>query len=1204
MNRIHRLFFAVIFTALAVISACDMTYLSQNPPVFSVTDDDGNDDGNGMTDEERDELERTGSYLKLTSMPLHTQSSNVFSVQVANSASPVAALDKNQSVRIFKEKNYSTVYLPLAYPDNSAFVENGSFYVAFVIHVDVISSYVINVTDKVLVSFTDGRGELDVKMLPYKGIVATDRRYLTIYNLPLNLLPQNVSKVSVNNRDGAVANCSDYSLVDVSTFGGSSTVSIPLSLVNSSRSPSAFSGTGSFYVAFDLFIDALTHYSVTAEDRLLVYFLDGNGYLDINALASEAAAQRRYLTITGLPSNIRPRHVSNVLIHNQTSPIARVENYNLIDVLPGQNNTFSARIPLCYISPPAVFSESGGYIIVFDINIDADTRFTVTAQDRVTVSFFDGNGSFDIANIPPPEHRYLTITDLPSNLLAHNVSNVIIHNQAGPVAQCESYELLDVSLSGGIASVRIPLSFISSSSMFTGTGIFIVTFNINIDADTSYIITANDNVKVSFTNGNGTFNINNIPEKVVPCLTIRNLPLNTTKNQISGVYVYNLAGTVASCNNNNNIVTFIENGRVTAKVPLSSSGNVYFLNTGVFYISFTVNVDIENQIVVSRSDNLSLSFVEGSATFDIFSTYGFFSAELTNPLDTAKPVIKSGAEFDIDGYRHKVSADLTVPTVPPVNYSGILYLYAYHIVTDVYYEFSSEVPSFNSAKNGYYNGFKRALWKMIYLEKENLFLFKTYIADNFSHFSEYILTADTFNVLTASKTSFYSLTGSSNPGITSITLPAGVYVARLNGAGGGGGYGSSETLSSKGGSGGNIDVVFTLGASVPFSAFTGSSGYRPAESPSFSGYLSVYGTVNIIRFRSDDYSEASWYLTSHSGSTPIIKGPFIIPIQPSTPSSGGGGGGGGGSGTFLYSAKGFFLCAGGGGGGSGQSLLTPGGAGGTGGVIGPGAGGGAGGYLQQPDGFSVIGSPGGKGGGLNGGLGGRCAGPTSNINGSDGLPLLLYGSDDNSFLFPTTASPTGMGAVSYSPSDFLVSPSAFPIFRFGPSAAVPSFTTGLHDSSVGFTCNYFFIFPSEVKSLSSVFPPVLNSTATSGNGGSTSSFLFGPNSWLNTNNVNGIGANSPPLNLPSFSENSPVIIFNNTGVPRFADYVSPLDSYYLLKDGRAYDLVANDFQNNLVISLTPEPGLNGLDGGNNRNANRGGGAQSDTAGSITIYKLY
>jgi hypothetical protein len=1099
MNRIHQTFFAVIFAALAVISTCDMTYVSRGPAGVSVPDGKDDPDGKGMTKEERDELERSGHYLKLTSMPLNTQSSNVASVQIANSASPVAALNKNQSVRIFRETNYSTVYLPLAYSDNSAFVENGSFYVAFVIHVDAISSYVINVTDKIIVPFTDGRGELDVKMIPYKGIVTTDRRYLTIYNLPLNLLPQNVSKVSVNNRDGPIANCSDYSFVEVSTFGGSSTVSIPLSLINSSKSASVFSGTGNFYVVFDLFIDALTHYSVTAEDRVLVYFLDGNGYLDINGLASEAAAQRRFLTITGLPSNMRPRHVSNVLIHNQTAPVARLENYGLIEVLPSQNNTLSARIPLYYISPPSVFTESGGYIIVFDINIDADTSYTVTAQDRVTVSFLDGNGSFDVSNIP-----------------------------VAPV----------------------------------------------------------------------------------PCLTIRGLPLNTTKKHISEVYVYNLTQTVASCKNYNDIVTFNESGRVTAKIPLSSSGNVYFQDTGVFYISFTVNVDIENQIFILRTDNLSLNFIDGSAAFDVASTYGFFSAELANPSDTAKPVIKSDAEFDIDGYRHKIPANLTVPAAPPDNYSGILYLYAFHIGTDVYYEFSSAAPAFNAAKNGFYNGFKRALYKMVYLEEGNLFLFKTYVADNFSQFSNKVLTTSYFNALTASKSSYYYLSGSSNPGVAAITLPPGVYVARLNGAGGGGGYGSTAALSSKGGEGGNIDIIFTLGSSVPFSAFTGSAGSSTGPA-SFSGNLAFYGNANLFLHRvsvpSSGFGSEMYSIVRPSNILLAIN----VPIT--QPSPGGSGGSGGGSGTFLYSALGFFLCSGGGGGGSGQSFLTPGGAGGTGGVIGPGAGGGAGGYLQQPGHFSVAGSPGGNGGGLGGGLGGQCSYLTSNINGSDGRPLMFNGSDGNSLLFPTAASSIGTGAASYSPDDLVLSASSVPkhiiinstyggldifILQFPDPAELQTFFENLTSSQQ----NQMFLLNEPV--MSPIPSPDLNKTASGGNGGATWLFVHGPNLWLNNNNANGMGANSPPLNLPSFSGSAyvdkTIIIETNydgteTGSQGNPNYLIVRNNYF----------IADTFKNStFAINLNPKAGLNGSDGGNNFNNNKGGGAAPGTAGSITIYKLY
>jgi hypothetical protein len=326
----------------------------------------------------------------------------------------------------------------------------------------------------------------------------------------------------------------------------------------------------------------------------------------------------------------------------------------------------------------------------------------------------------------------------------------------------------------------------------------------------------------------------------MPYLTVSNLPLNSTKQQISNVNVYNIVGIVASCGNYNDIIMLKENGYAVAKIPLSyASGGGYFQDTGRFAVTLTVNVDIETRIVISRNDNISLDFTNGSASFNIFSTYGYFNAELANPADTAFPVIKEGSEFEIDGYRHKISSNLAVPANLPDS-SGIIYLYAFRSTsTDVFYEFSLVAPAFNAAKNGYYNGYKRALWKMVYLHNEKQFLFKTCAADSFPQFGKAVLDNTAFNSLTASKTAHYSLSGADNPAGATVNLPPGVYVIKLNGAGGGGGYGwtdgSAVSGSSSGGTGGAIIEIMTLNAATPFTAFTGSGGYAPAGPASPSG---------------------------------------------------------------------------------------------------------------------------------------------------------------------------------------------------------------------------------------------------------------------------------------------------------------------------------------------------------------------------------
>jgi hypothetical protein len=592
----------------------DVSTLPASPPP-----PDPEDPPPALTQDERDQLEKTGHFLKLTHMPLNTQAANVMSVQIANSVSTVAKLNKDENVRIFQETASSTVYLPLAYNNDSAFRENGSFYAAFTVIVDAVTSYALSLNDKFLVSFTDGRGTLDIRTLPYKGPPSADRRYLTIYNLPPHLLAQNISKVFVHNQNGPIAQCEDYSLIEVSSTDAGSAASIPLIFTNP---PSTFTGTGSFYVAFDLFIDALSHFTVTAADRVLVPFVNGNGFLDVLNFPS-ATADNRFLTITNLPSNVLPQNVSNVFVHNQTGPVAYCENYDLLEV-SASGNTAAVRIPLHYVSSKTVFSGSGVFYVSFNINIDALTSFTATVEKRASVPFTNGNGSFNINNMPSApaaDHRYLTITNLPSNTLPQNVSEVFIHNQAGQVAQCENYDLVSVSASGGSASARIPLSYTSSKSVFSGTGSFYVSFNINIDAVTSFTATVEKRVSVTFTNGNGSFNINNLPPAPVPdhrYLTITNLPPDLLPQNFSDVFIHNKAGQIAKCESYDLILVSAQGGSSSARIPLSyDSPKSVFTGTGSFYVSFNIYVDAVTYYVVTPPDRLIVPFSNGNGSLNI-----------------------------------------------------------------------------------------------------------------------------------------------------------------------------------------------------------------------------------------------------------------------------------------------------------------------------------------------------------------------------------------------------------------------------------------------------------------------------------------------------------------------------------------------------------------------------------------------------------
>ena len=1132
-----------------------------------------------LSETEKDALEKNGRFLKLTNMPPNTQGANVVSAQIANSASPIARLDKNSSVSIFTEGNSSTVYLPLVYNDGAEFAENGAFYAAFTVHVDAVTKYILNLDDGFLIQFADGRGALDARTLPYSGPVSPDRRYLSIFNLPPGTAAQNVSKVFVHNRYGPVAECADYSLVEAYASGGKSAVNIPLTFAGSD---SPFSGSGSFFVSFDIYVDALTHYSAAPSDSLLVVFAGGSGRLDIESLPNAAAEKEySYLTITGLPPGLSAQNVANVAAHNQAGRVAYCPDYSLVGVSSG-NGKSVARVPLFYQNSQAVFNETGEYFISFDINVDAVTRYLLTAADGVRVSFAGGSGSFDVGAMPaPPDpegYSYLTVTGLPSSLSAQNVANVAVHNQAGRVAYCPDYSLVEVSLSGGRASARIPLFYQNPQAVFKETGTYFISFDINVDAVTRYLVAVSDNVRVSFAGGSGTFNIGDMPPappapapEAVPYLAISGLPPNTAKSHFSNVAVYNMSGAVASGNVNAIIVTQ-GTPYSSALVPLSS-GSGYFRDSGSFFIAFDVVVDALTRVSYARGDNVLLQFVNGSASFDVSSGFGYFAAELANPSDSAAPRVKRDSAFEIDGVIHRVTADLQINSFLP-SYSCILYVYAYRVGGDVVFEYSAQAPAYNPAKKGWYSGARRALWKMAYLHEGGRFMFKTYAGDSFPQLGSAEVSAPVFASLAGPRQPHYSLSGANNPPPAQAALQPGVYAVRLIGAGGGGRGAVSGTEvfgSSSGGDGGAVYEIITVRDAVTLDAYAGSGGLA-APTPSPEGDFLIAGTkIDKIIYSYNTATNNGFVYTS-------VYADHAVLLR--IPSPSGGGGGGGGSGAFLYSADGnYFLCAGGGGGGSGASYFTPGGGGGSGGAAGPGGGGGSAGYLRQfVSGFSsglieAKGGHGGAGGGLGGGTGGRCEFYTYTVG------TAVDGKDGGDVLYSNAYIPGGISRPSYDPlypaPPFSVPADIFPdILFYQPSITVQS------------------RFPAVTK----IDPAGYEVSKHSGKGGGSAAVSYnGPNAWLDTNGAGGAGADAPALSQYSFEAESSM---QNAG-----------------HSSSSYSDACLQGDLSLILVYDNAPGLSGSPGGNNRNSLKGGGAPGGIvsgggsptdggAGSILIYKIY
>ena len=377
---------AVLFAAAiaAFFTTCDMVYV-EDPA-------SGNSSGGGnsriLTEEEKNELEKNGHFLKLVCMPDNTQVPNIFSVSVANSSSIISKLDTKKPVSIYKEKSTATasVYLPLVYNDDTDFIETGSFYTGFSIHVDAVKKYVVDIKDKILVEYTNGRGTYDVRNIPQFG--AADPGYLTVFNLPEGFVSQGISKVFVHNMYNPVASCRDYSLVEVFTNDGVTSVKIPLKY---SSSDSDFKSNGNFFVSFDLYCDALRNYSIDPSDHITVNFINGNGFLDIGNIEYESIP---YLTITGLPLNVTKYHFSAISVYNMVSSVASCGNSGSIIILKDSSYA-TALIPLTE-SENGYFRGTGSFIVTFTVNIDALTQISYKKENNLMLDFVSGNASFGV----------------------------------------------------------------------------------------------------------------------------------------------------------------------------------------------------------------------------------------------------------------------------------------------------------------------------------------------------------------------------------------------------------------------------------------------------------------------------------------------------------------------------------------------------------------------------------------------------------------------------------------------------------------------------------------------------------------------------------------------------------------------------------------------------------------------------------------
>jgi len=447
--------------------------------------------------------------------------------------------------------------------------------------------------------------------------------YLTVINLPENVRQNHVSDVFVSNQIDRIGFCLSYGEIIIENYADAKALKIPLAYTNTKLK---FDETGSYFVSLDINVDASTRFTIRESEKFPLNFINGGAVLDaslIGYVPPAPAPEVSFLTVINLPENVRQNHVSNVFVSNQTNKIGTCLSYDEI-IIENYANAKALKIPLAYTNTKLKFDETGPYFVSLDINIDASNRFTIKESEKFSLNFINGGAVLDasiIGYVPPapaPDVPYLTVTNLPANTQKNHFSGVFVYNSTGVTAKCADYNQIIIIKENNSVTAKIPVSYNAVSEYFKETGTFIVSFTVNIDYATYFIVKESDKLRLYFTDGNAAFDASLIPPPPPPYLTVTSLHRNTKAQSISNVFVYNAAGTaVAKCADYDQIIITRDSFSVTAKIPLYYvSKNEHFIDTGNFIVSLYVNIDFTTQIIVKQDDKLTLFFTEGNAILD------------------------------------------------------------------------------------------------------------------------------------------------------------------------------------------------------------------------------------------------------------------------------------------------------------------------------------------------------------------------------------------------------------------------------------------------------------------------------------------------------------------------------------------------------------------------------------------------------------
>ena len=442
------------------------------------------------------------------------------------------------------------------------------------------------------------------------------------------------------------------------------------------------------------------------------------------------------------------------------------------------------------------------------------------------------------------------------------------------------------------------------------------------------------------------------PALVIPerHLKLYNLPLGTRGHHVTATFVSDHFGQIARLDPGFEEIPVYHDFRAERSiifVPLVGPLGEDFTRIGNFAIELRVFIDWDISIVITLEQQVLVPFLEGRGQINLdlrtLIIYyperlqgiikGFFNGGLTNPDDTASPVLRAGTVFEMNGRYFRITDNTPVSMGVGADIrTQILYLYAEQVSAGVAFELSHVPPFRDPIRRGWYLGLRRALFKLVFIrDTPNQFAAKTFIDDDFILFDSYVI-----NVPSRSNIPefYFALSAGGNPPPQIITLEAGVYIFELSGAGGGSG-GNSNTTSNRpaeasgapGGAGGFIAELVILTEDTTLTVFAGQGGV-PGERGRQPDNATTINRGRICGRPVGNFY--NWWPANHCQCN-VNTAMQLVELTTS------GGVGGGGSGTFIFSQKGYLLVAGGGGGGGGFQ----GAAGGAGGSVGSGGGGGS-----------------------------------------------------------------------------------------------------------------------------------------------------------------------------------------------------------------------------------------------------------------------